>query len=207
MKTRKILINLMDRLTRFRKAEIGHGPQHPTQPNGQVNSSIEEFLNQYSILKDTYPDYIEFLYAYSGAFIEYECAFENEEFLGLDLFGLDTSVSGTYLDDESDLEDDGFLIFASTNYRYRKWKPESGLPFDGIRSAYFLLNLSSDRKNAIYIFIWPEPFDPYVKEDLSQSVFYCDTFLEWLERYVSTGGRIPEQEHDEFKQVAQQPVF
>jgi len=207
MNDHSLLISMMDRLSRFQNVKVGRGPNHPIAPTDCNRLCIGEFLAKYSVLKDFYPDYVDFLMTFSGANINYELDIQDDLFLHLDLYGFDDSVTDVYQDDSFDIEDQGFLIFADLDYRYRKWDPDSGLPFDGVKHSFGLINLSPERKYGIYLFTYDEHFDPNEKEDFSDAIYFSDTFLEWLNRYVSSGGRIPEVSKDEFSQIAQQPVL
>jgi hypothetical protein len=155
-------------------AEVGRGPQHPTNPVPELEAPINEFLEKYPFLcKDA--RYVEFLKCYSGAYLLWP-----DDQLMIDVFGFSDVSSPIEAEEYPVVDNEGYLTFCSVLYRV---KPGGGV--ENIQTLGFAFDATSQRKPGVYRqLVGRQPGSPTVTE------WYCETFLELFHELIDKRGRL-----------------
>jgi hypothetical protein len=154
---------VMARFAELEGAVVGVGPRKSSHPNTEIQGKIDFFLNSYPFLHQD-RGYIDFLEFYAGAHVlrgDYEVA--------IDIFGF-LDISTHMLDYEDPIVDeDGFLTFSLAILQEN-------------RHLAFGFDATQHRTWGVYRAV--------VDENGASYVWYCDTFLEWLNQIVQKDGNI-----------------
>jgi hypothetical protein len=174
--------DLMRRFAELPGATVGHGPQHPRNPEPRLTEEVEHFLQMYPALgRDA--GYVGFLYRYAGAGIDNE-----ERYEIVDVFGF-TDASGHICELEGPVVDNqGFLVFAQVI----RHTIEDGRLLDTEEYDY-AFDVQGNREPGVY---WlcsktsvPESMDP-----VTRACGFAPTgedFLGWIARVVDGQGTAP----------------
>lgn len=153
---------LIKRFAQLEGAGVGFGPKHPVSPNLSISNEVEDFLREFSFLRQD-QGYVDFLEYYAGAHY-----MPSDDSVTIDIFGF-TDQSSHIIDLEGDIIDErGFLVFCAGNIvehliKGRKTRPQ-GFAFDA----------TGNRMRGVY--------------DGLEGIQYCKTFLEWLNALIENKG-------------------
>lgn len=169
--------DLHDLMGRFQELgvleDIARGPKHPESPRPALAPQIAAWLEQHPCLRRD-PGYVDYLEQYSGAWID-----TNIPAIQVDIFGFDDGGTSTHLvhGDGDAIDREGMMPFAAVNFQVGPdLAPADGsTPGSEPRSMVFGFDTTGTRPWGVY------------RHDAAWE-WYCDTFLEWLERLVERGG-------------------
>ena len=157
------LHTVIARFAELEGATVGVGPKRSFYPDVKTQGQIDLFLNSYPFLCQD-RDYVDFLSFYAGANV-----LRGDYDLMVDILGF-SDVSTHMLDwEEPVVDEDGFLMFSLVILRN---KQHIGFGFDA----------TQHRKWGVYRSVVDDKGSPYL--------WYCNTFLEWLDQIVQKDGEI-----------------
>lgn len=164
--------SLLDSLKQFGKLYTDFGPKHPVAANIELQPALEEVFKQYPFLQKDF-DYTEFLEFYGGASYT-----QQKYLLSLDMFGISDEVSTHLLYGPGEpITTDGILTFCSISLAKNLENP---CPTD-IQGIGFGFDVTGERKQGVYRCFNSNPYH-----------YYCNNFLQWLEKFVKNRGRLTE---------------
>jgi hypothetical protein len=153
----------------FEGAVVGQGPKHPDSPRPELQSEIDQFLNEYPFLRED-AGYVAFLETYAGATVD------SPEGVIVVIFGFLLDVGLHITEDEGPLiDDEGFLTFATVQVRTAEGKEG----FHEYTDMAFGFDATGERPPGIYR-----------KIDFNPTAWYCQDFLTWLRLLVENRGRL-----------------
>jgi len=166
--------SLVNKFLELSEAEVDRGPQHPTEPDPELEAPVNDFLDQYPFLRQD-AGYVEFLKAYSGAYVIWP-----DDQLLIDIFGFSEVSSPIEVEEYPVVDNEGYLTFCSVAYRV---KPGGGV--ENIQTLGFAFDATSERKPGVYRqLVGREPGSPTVTD------WYCETFLELFRDLIDKRGRL-----------------
>lgn len=175
---------LLAQLETLGAVACGCGPKHPVSPQPSLQEEIDQFFSKYPQLRHD-QSYREFLETYAGTVVE-----RPDETLSIHIYGFTEDIT-MYLStpDESVLEEDAtFFRFADITLNLEQ---KRGLDI-GIGFAF---DISGTRRAGVYRSTYfPDKdfqasyYPPGVAFLTSKNNWYCDSFIEWLERVTRFKG-------------------
>lgn len=159
---------LMKDFALFEGAQVGHGPRHPTHPQGTMSQDIARFLDTFSFLRqDT--GYTQFLETYAGASI-----FKKDRLWMVDILGFaGGDVCSSITDMEGDIVDEcGFLMYS---YIIIETRPL------GSRQISFGFDATQQHRKGVYRVFADNPTAWH---------WYCPSFLIWLDHLIRYHGQL-----------------
>jgi hypothetical protein len=153
-------------------AVTGHGPEHPTHPNRELQAEMDEFIHAHpSILEDE--GYVRFLRQYAGAYAENADATRI-----VDIFGFGGTATDIADPESVPVDENGFLIFSQCIYSDIR----SGQLVDSYEHD-FAFSVAGDRPRGVYraSSTLREPEQPFN--------FYAGDFLQWLQKLIEVRGK------------------
>jgi hypothetical protein len=160
--------SLMQNFTELGYAAVGRGPKHPESPNLELQKEIDSFLEEYSFLRKD-PGYIDFLEYYSGAMVD-----SPKEELVIEIFGFLEEISFHLIKDGGEvIDDDGFYVFCISVVRVGEGQDMEN---ESIGLAYRFDATGTQR------------WGVYRSLEGGECEWYCDSFLEWLEKLIDKKG-------------------
>ncbi|MBD2501106.1 hypothetical protein [Anabaena azotica] len=165
--------SLIDCLRTMGELYTDYGPKHPIAANITLQPILEEVYKLYPFIqKDTY--YTEFLECYGG--LSYS---QQTDLLSLDVFGISNEISTHLLYDPGEaISSDGVLTFCSIALVRDLNNPRP----DKMQGLGFGFEATGKRIWGVYRCFDSEPYH-----------YYCNNFLELLEHFVNTNGRLIEK--------------
>lgn len=161
-----VLKQCIDSLAALGHLETVCSPSEPA--DASILRQVGEFLARYPfVTRDE--GYVAFLRHYAGAGLK-----SKTDMLSVDIFGFSEAVTLHLLDGEGEPVEDGLLTFADLLIPL---EPGRGL-FVKTRGCGFAFPAESDLRWGVY------------RLEEGQRVWYCETFLGWLQRLVATKGRL-----------------
>lgn len=167
----------VDDLVKLLEVEVGvitgRGPEHPTHPNRELRSALDEFIHTYpSILEDE--GYVRFLKEYAGAYVE-----NLEATRIIDIFGFGGTATDIADPEAVQVDEKGFLIFAQCIYT----EISDGKLIDSYEHD-FSFSVAGDRPRGVY---WAgstlrAPQQPFI--------FYAEDFCQWLQKLIDAHGNL-----------------
>ncbi len=149
-------------------AAVGRCPKHPESPSPELQTEIDSFLEQYSFLLK-YPGYIDFLEYYSGAMVDWP---KGE--LVIAIFGFLEEISFHLIKDGGEvIDDDGFYALCTSVVRVGEGQDMEN---ESIGLGY-RFDATGARRWGVYRSI-----------EGGECEWYCDSFLEWLEKLIDKKG-------------------
>jgi hypothetical protein len=174
MRSNNTIYQLIDRLHELGNVETGRGSKHPTSPNEELAQEIAHFLDTYTFLKKD-QSYVDFLEIYAGLVL-----YRDDDFFCLGIFGFDEDVTLHLVEGEGELIDkEGILTFANLTLPSEEGEQSS----DNLIGISFGFDATQQRTWGIYRNIDEQPY---------HWCWYCETFQEWLEKFVNCKGRLLE---------------
>ncbi|AFZ27880.1 hypothetical protein Cylst_5903 [Cylindrospermum stagnale PCC 7417] len=160
--------SLMQKFTELGYVTVGRGPKHPESPSLELQKEIDSFLEQYSFLRKD-PGYIDFLEYYSGAMVDWP---KGE--LVIAIFGFLEEISFHLIKDGGEvIDDDGFYAFCTSVVRVGEGQDMEN---ESIGLGY-TFDATGTRRWGVYRSI-----------EGGECEWYCDSFLEWLEKLIDKNG-------------------
>jgi hypothetical protein len=178
---RVALREMMARFLTIGEAFAGHGPGHPDAPNNDSYTRIQVFLKRHPrLLRDS--GYIEFLWNYCGASLYYPAEMEGAEQWVACLPGL---IQGDrhfipFTEEGYGVDPEGFLIVAQLFHQVAKLELQFG---------YFV---SGEDRPGLYRNTYRGPVQESDRREAARCR-YCDSFAEWLGRFLKLRERIFEE--------------
>ena len=160
--------SLMQNFTELGYVTVGRGPKHPESPSLELQKEIDSFLEQYSFLRKD-RGYIDFLEYYSGAMVDWP---QGE--LVIAIFGFLEEISFHLIKDGGEvIDDDGFYAFCTSVVRVGEGQD---IENESIGLGY-TFDATGTRRWGVYRSIGG-----------GECEWYCDSFLEWLEKLIDKKG-------------------
>ncbi|MGW3222451.1 hypothetical protein ACWDAG_24520 [Streptomyces sp. NPDC001157] len=153
-------------------AVTGRGPEHPTDPNRELQSELDRFIGEHpSIAEDE--GYVGFLMKYAGAYAE-----NSDATRIVDIFGFGGTSTDIVDPDFPLVDENGFLVFAQCIYS----EVADGELVDSYEHD-FAFSVAGDRPPGVY------RADSTLRESEQPFIRYADDFCEWLQRLIEVRGR------------------
>lgn len=161
---------LIERLKTMGELYTDFDPKHPVAANVTLQFILEEVYDQYPFLKKD-ADYTDFLECYGG--LSYS---QQKDLLSLDLFGISDEVSTHLLYGPGEaITSDGVFTFCSIALVRDLENPRP----DMMQGLGFGFETTGERKWGVYRCFDSEPYH-----------YYCNNFLEWLDRFVTNSRQL-----------------
>ncbi len=168
MTSERDLDELLARLGRVGELQLGRGPKHPSEPEPALATDVVQLLAQYPFLRRD-PGYVAFLERYAGAVL-----WRDPNLLSLELFGFHPELSTHIVTGPGEIIEHGFFTFCDMVVPRT---PEA--PFADPIGLGFGFDATQERRWGVYR-LWGG----------GEADWYCDTFLEWLEKFIALDGRL-----------------
>jgi hypothetical protein len=167
------LQEIVKKLSLFEYSLVHGGPRHPEYPNPSFADQIAQVFEAYPKLRK-YHDFVDFLEMYVGAIIIYP---DNS---------VDAAINGVWdytehLLEDTALEENKYMRFASIMLH-----PSAEGQIRGIHFAFDI----SDAGQGIYRSANYNDAKAQFGMRRTPYEWYCDTFIEWLEKFVAADGRL-----------------